>query len=74
MSVAQLTKSRSLNLAKLNTYTADTSTATALQSRVRDLYKNATIKHFKTAVTLCQYSETNNINKFESVLKKLETS
>ena len=72
MSVAQLTKSRSLNLAKLNTYTADTSTATALQARVKELYKNSTIKHFKTAEKLFQYIENNNINKFESVLKKIE--
>ena len=52
MPVAQLTKSRSLNLAKLNSYTADTSTATALHSRVKELYKNSTIKHLKTAETL----------------------
>ena len=70
MPVAQLTKSRSLNLAKLNTYTADTSTATALQSRVKELYKNSTIKHVKTATKLFEYIENNNINKVASTLKK----
>ena len=45
----QLTNSRSLNLAELNTYTAEASTAKAVQSRVRELYKDSTIKHFKTA-------------------------
>ena len=57
MPVVQLTKSRSLNLAKLNTYTADTSTATALQARVKELYKNSTIKHFKTTERVFQYIE-----------------
>ena len=57
MSVAQLAKSRSLNLAKLNSYTADTSTATAFQARVKELYTNSTIKHFKTAEKLFQYIE-----------------
>ena len=72
MPVVQLTKSRSLNLAKLNTYTAETSTAKALQSRVRELYKNSTIKHLKTAEKVLQYIENDNIHKFASVLKKLE--
>jgi hypothetical protein len=58
-------------LRKLNTYTADTSTATALQSRVKELYKNSTIKHFKTATKLFEYIENNNINKFESSIKKI---
>ena len=49
-----LTKFRLANLAKLNTYTAETSTARALQSRVKGLYKHSTIRTIKQAETLFQ--------------------
>ena len=68
----RLTKSRLNNLAKLNTYTAETATARALQSRVKELYKTSIIRTFKQANKLFGYIENNEINKFEKLLKKIE--
>ena len=57
----QLTKSRLINLAKLNTYTAETSTARALQSRVKELHKNSIIRTFKQANKVFGNIEINEI-------------
>ena len=53
----QPTKSRLTNPAKLNTYTAETATARALQSRVKELYKTSIIRTFKQANKLFGYIE-----------------
>ena len=66
----QLTKSRLTNLAKFNTYTAESSTARAWRSRVTELYTHSIIIFFKRASTLSEYIDNYGIIKFESTCKK----